>query len=197
MAMYCRILYKMEEINMSFFTYKDVYFEEGVKVLEVNLLPEKYCNFDCIFCPIGRSQNKIDEKVLFEDQEQDIKELLKRINENEIEELLDQLNKRRKSSQIINKNKLKDWKLIRDNFDNEYVTNGLMLLLSNPFHYAHIRIGVFDGENKTKLKKDMICEGSIIDQFDEVIEKLLIELEDGYEIRITRDKKYKIPEVAI
>ena len=50
---------------MSFFTYKDVYFEEGIKVLEVNLLPEKYCNFDCIFCPIGRSQNKIDEKVLF------------------------------------------------------------------------------------------------------------------------------------
>ena len=70
---------------MSFFTYKDVYFEEGVKVLEVNLLPEKYCNFDCIFCPIGRSQNKIDEKVLFEDQEQDIKELLERIDKNEIE----------------------------------------------------------------------------------------------------------------
>ena len=81
----CRILYKMEEINMSFFTYKDVYFEEGVKVLEVNLLPEKYCNFDCIFCPIGRSQNKIDEKVSFEDQEQDIKELLERIDKNEIE----------------------------------------------------------------------------------------------------------------
>ena len=70
---------------MSFFTYKDVYFEEGVKVLEVNLLPEKYCNFDCIFCPIGRSQNKIDEKVSFEDQEQDIKELLERIDKNEIE----------------------------------------------------------------------------------------------------------------
>ena len=83
--MYWRILYKMEEINMSFFTYKDVYFEEGVKVLEVNLLPEKYCNFDCIFCPIGRSQNKIDEKVSFDDQEQDIKELLERIDKNEIE----------------------------------------------------------------------------------------------------------------
>ena len=80
-----RILYKMEEINMSFFTYKDVYFEDGVKVLEANLLPEKYCNFDCIFCPIGRSQNKIDEKVSFEDQEQDIKELLERIDKNEIE----------------------------------------------------------------------------------------------------------------
>ena len=80
-----RILYKMEEINMSFFTYKDVYFEDGVKVLEVNLLPEKYCNFDCIFCPIGRSQNKIDEKVSFENQEQDIKELLERIDKNEIE----------------------------------------------------------------------------------------------------------------
>ena len=85
MAMYCRILYKMEEINMSFFTYKDVYFEEGVKVLEVNLLPEKYCNFDCIFCPIGRSQKKIDEKISFENQEQDIKELLERIDKNEIE----------------------------------------------------------------------------------------------------------------
>ena len=41
------------------FSYKDVYVEEGKKVLEINILPEKYCNFDCVFCPIGRSKNKI------------------------------------------------------------------------------------------------------------------------------------------
>ena len=36
------------------FSYKDIYVEDGKKVLEMNILPEKYCNFDCVFCPIGR-----------------------------------------------------------------------------------------------------------------------------------------------
>lgn len=51
---------------MSGFSYKDVYIENGRRVLEVNILPEKYCNFDCIFCPIGRSQNKVDTQKSFE-----------------------------------------------------------------------------------------------------------------------------------
>lgn len=29
------------------FSYKDIYLEAGKRVLEVNILPEKYCNFDC------------------------------------------------------------------------------------------------------------------------------------------------------
>lgn len=45
---------------MDEFSYKDIYVEEGRRILEVNILPEKYCNFDCIFCPIGRSENKVD-----------------------------------------------------------------------------------------------------------------------------------------
>ena len=45
---------------MGGFSYKDIYIEDGKRVLEVNILQEKYCNFDCIFCPIGRSQNKVD-----------------------------------------------------------------------------------------------------------------------------------------
>jgi wyosine [tRNA(Phe)-imidazoG37] synthetase (radical SAM superfamily) len=45
---------------MGDFSYKDIYIEDERRVLEVNILPEKYCNFDCIFCPIGRSQNKVD-----------------------------------------------------------------------------------------------------------------------------------------
>ena len=50
---------------MSGFSYKDIYVEDGKRVLEVNILPEKYCNFDCIFCPIGRSQNKADGQKYF------------------------------------------------------------------------------------------------------------------------------------
>ena len=57
------------------FSYKDIYVEDGKKVLEMNILPEKYCNFDCVFCPIGRSKNKIDEPVSFEDYSSSISEL--------------------------------------------------------------------------------------------------------------------------
>lgn len=52
---------------MQNFTYKDLYEENGRKVLEVNLLPEKYCNFDCIFCPVGRSHHHTDEITDFGD----------------------------------------------------------------------------------------------------------------------------------
>lgn len=57
------------------FTYKDTYVEDGKKVLEINILPEKYCNFDCVFCPIGRSKNQVDIPVSFEDIEASIAEL--------------------------------------------------------------------------------------------------------------------------
>lgn len=51
---------------MGGFSYKDIYIEDGKRVLEVNILPEKHCNFDCIFCPIGRSQNKVDIQKSFD-----------------------------------------------------------------------------------------------------------------------------------
>lgn len=60
---------------MNSFTYKDVYVEDGKKVLEINILPEKYCNFDCIFCPIGRSKNKIDTQTSFDETDDLLKEL--------------------------------------------------------------------------------------------------------------------------
>lgn len=60
---------------MNYFSYKDVYIENGNRVLEVNILPEKYCNFDCIFCPIGRSKNKVDSLVLFDDIEVNLNEI--------------------------------------------------------------------------------------------------------------------------
>ena len=60
---------------MSNFTYKDPYIEDGRKVIEMNVLPEKHCNFDCIFCPIGRSKTKVDEQKSFEGLQTSLDEL--------------------------------------------------------------------------------------------------------------------------
>lgn len=60
---------------MSGFSYKDIYIEDGRRVLEVNILPEKHCNFDCIFCPIGRSQNKVDTQTSFDKIDSSLVEL--------------------------------------------------------------------------------------------------------------------------
>jgi wyosine [tRNA(Phe)-imidazoG37] synthetase (radical SAM superfamily) len=60
---------------MGGFSYKDIYIEDGRKVLEVNILPEKHCNFDCIFCPIGRSYNKVDTPQSFAEMKNSLREL--------------------------------------------------------------------------------------------------------------------------
>lgn len=60
---------------MNGFNYKDIYIEDARRVLEVNILPEKHCNFDCIFCPIGRSQNKVDTQKSFDEMDSSLKEL--------------------------------------------------------------------------------------------------------------------------
>ncbi|SNS91211.1 Radical SAM superfamily protein [Anaerovirgula multivorans] len=60
---------------MGSFSYKEIYIEDGKRVLEVNILPEKHCNFDCIFCPIGRSQNKVDIQKSFDETDSSLIEL--------------------------------------------------------------------------------------------------------------------------
>ncbi|WP_224038242.1 radical SAM protein [Clostridium gelidum] len=60
---------------MDGFSYNDIYIEDGRKVLEVNILPEKHCNFDCIFCPIGKSQNKVDTQKSFDKVDRSLVEL--------------------------------------------------------------------------------------------------------------------------
>lgn len=52
-----------------------IYIEYGIRVLEVNIPPEKHCNFDCIFCPIGRSKNKIDTQKSFDEMDSSLREL--------------------------------------------------------------------------------------------------------------------------
>lgn len=70
---------------MSNFSYKDIYIEEGKRVLEVNILPEKHCNFDCIFCPIGRSKNKVDSQKSFDGTDSSLVELEKMIENTKAE----------------------------------------------------------------------------------------------------------------
>lgn len=64
---------------MKKFTYKKVYLENGQKVLEMNILPEKFCNFDCVFCPIGKSKNKVDSQRSFGDVDKALVDLKERI----------------------------------------------------------------------------------------------------------------------
>ncbi|HGM3509483.1 TPA: hypothetical protein ACKOR7_004102 [Clostridioides difficile] len=70
---------------MSYFSYKDIYIEDAKKILEVNILPEKYCNFDCIFCPIGRSYNKVDIYQSFGKIDDSLRELESMIEKNKAE----------------------------------------------------------------------------------------------------------------
>jgi len=67
-------------MNISYFSYKDIYIEDKRKVLEVNILPEKYCNFDCVFCPIGKTQNKTDVQESFNGTDSSLVELESKIN---------------------------------------------------------------------------------------------------------------------
>ena len=39
---------------MNYFTFKEPYRENGRTVLEFGILPEKYCTFDCVWCPVSR-----------------------------------------------------------------------------------------------------------------------------------------------
>lgn len=63
------------------FSSKDVYFEDGKRVLEIDILPEKYCNFDCIFCPIKRSKNKTDKQQTFGSSKDILKDLSSKIEQ--------------------------------------------------------------------------------------------------------------------
>lgn len=66
---------------MNNFSYKDIYIEDGKKILEINILPEKHCNFDCIFCPIGRTENKVDTQKSFDEMDNSLIELQNKIDD--------------------------------------------------------------------------------------------------------------------
>lgn len=66
---------------MGEFSFKNIYLENNRKVLEVNILPEKHCNFDCIFCPLGRAKNRATNQKIISPIEQGLMELGAKIKE--------------------------------------------------------------------------------------------------------------------
>jgi len=55
--------------------YKDTYTEENRKVLAINILPEKTCNFDCVYCPFPRTANQSEAQRSFEGMDRALAEL--------------------------------------------------------------------------------------------------------------------------
>lgn len=114
-----------------------------------------------------------------------------------IKDFLIDINKRVKTGKEINLNKLLEWNLIKKNFDETYATNGLVLLMDNKLNQSQIRIGYFSGLTKTKLLDEVTIRGTIISQYDEVMNMLLNKLKTDFKIGIIREQQYKVPEVAL
>ena len=66
---------------MNYFTFKEPYTENGRTVLEFNILPEKWCTFDCAYCPISRDKphHKTDAVQAFPPVEDSLAELGRRV----------------------------------------------------------------------------------------------------------------------
>ncbi len=60
---------------MNFIEYRDTYFENNIKVLDINILPEKTCNFDCVYCPFPRTANQVEDQQSFPGMESVLAEL--------------------------------------------------------------------------------------------------------------------------
>ncbi|MFA6941587.1 MAG: radical SAM protein, partial [Clostridiaceae bacterium] len=51
---------------MEAYSVSNIYIDDkGRKTIDINPLPEKYCSFDCIFCPLGRTKIKTDKSYYF------------------------------------------------------------------------------------------------------------------------------------
>lgn len=74
---------------MDEFIYKAPYEEECKRILEVNILPETYCSFNCIYCPIDRKEDRhqTDEIQDLGDVTKALDDLGRRMEEDRIEEV--------------------------------------------------------------------------------------------------------------
>lgn len=70
---------------MGYFSFEPIYVEDGNKVLEIDILPEKYCNFDCVFCPLGRTINKLERQQLFAEIDHSLSRLVNIIKDNQVD----------------------------------------------------------------------------------------------------------------
>lgn len=69
---------------MKAFSIGEIYLNKNKeKVVDINPLPENYCSFDCVFCPLGRTKVKTEKTFDFKETEvflDNLEELLKNQN---------------------------------------------------------------------------------------------------------------------
>lgn len=117
------------------------------------------------------------------------------LSEEDVGDFLQVINKKNIIKEITS-NKLVEWELITKRFDEHHATNGYMLLTSNPFSYAYIKLGVFDGIDKAKMLHEESFTGSIIEQYNHATKRINEILTKGYDFTSVRRKEYAIPEVV-
>lgn len=118
------------------------------------------------------------------------------LSKEELSDFLVQINQKNINKKI-NLNKLIEWELVVKRFDKNYATNGYMLLTSNPFSDAYIKLGLFQTKNKAKLMNEEIFTGSIIEQYENAVERTKEILNIGFNFQNVRRKEYEMPEVVI
>lgn len=72
---------------MQGFKYSEIYKFNGKNVLEVDILPGKFCNFDCVVCPYGSPLRKQDDKAILGDVDRSLQELNWRLTESKPDEV--------------------------------------------------------------------------------------------------------------
>lgn len=92
------------------------------------------------------------------------------ITREELSSFLEMINNKNTLKEISEK-KLLEWGLIDEIFEEYYATNGYMLLKSNPFPYSYVKLGQFKGETKSDLFYEENITGSIINQYEDTVEK--------------------------
>ena len=70
---------------MDSFSIGNLYEINGLKTVDINLLPENYCGFDCVFCPLGRTIVKTNKIFHFEETKEFIKNLSVFLDNNQLE----------------------------------------------------------------------------------------------------------------
>jgi wyosine [tRNA(Phe)-imidazoG37] synthetase (radical SAM superfamily) len=62
--------------------YKD---KNEIDTVDINPLPENYCSFDCVFCPLGRTVVKTDKRFIFKETKEFIEKLSTFLDSNHVE----------------------------------------------------------------------------------------------------------------
>jgi len=70
---------------MDSFSIGNVYEINGLKTVDINVLPENYCGFDCVFCPLGRTIVKTNKIFHFEETKEFINKLSIFLDNNQLE----------------------------------------------------------------------------------------------------------------